>query len=325
MDVLEQYCLAVLGDIRAPDDTAHSKPRFFSSQPLHCARQLGDGTEDPAVFSTAGAQTDGQAAPSTDIDTRETIAFICNKGGTGKTTACINVAGWLAKMGKRVLVVDMDPQASATRGLGLDPHDIHYGIADALLGLATINSTIYDTPSGVQLIPAQPDLLLAERKLIFSGRSSAILGPLLASLTYEYDHILVDAPAGHGLLTLNAVTACRRLVLPLDASSFSAHSGELLLEMFGQIETMLGKPLEIHALLLREHSGTRLQNRLHQYRDRYRQLLSRYQLGETAIHRIPHSAICDRAARRGLPLAEYAPLDRLSQAFKSVARSINAA
>ena len=323
MDVLEQYCLAVLGDARAEDDTASQQPRFFASQPLSCGPGLGDGTEDPALFiehDTSPRKHD----PSPCATALETIAFICNKGGTGKTTACVNIAGWLGKMGKRVLVIDLDPQGSATQALGLKPETIHYGVADALLGLATINSTIYDTPCGIQLIPAQPDLLLAERKLIFSGRSSAILGPLIASLTTEYDHILVDAPAGHGLLTLNAVTACSRLVLPLDASSFSANSSELLLEMFEQIETMLGRRLEIHALLLRDYAGNRLARKLQQPRQHYQRLLARYQLADTAIHSIPYSAICDRAATQGMPLSDYAPLDRLSQAYRKVAHAINA-
>ena len=103
------------------------------------------------------------------------IAFVHHKGGTGKTTSCINVAGWLAKMNKKVLVVDLDPQGSAVAGLGVDRKRVEESIYDVLFNDTSIKEVILETDAGVWLVPSSIDLLAAERQMTDQANHASLL------------------------------------------------------------------------------------------------------------------------------------------------------
>lgn len=252
-----------------------------------------------------------------------TTAFVCNKGGTGKTTCCVNIAGWLSKLGKKVLVIDLDPQASATTGLGLIPQEQIKSSADALNGNANINDLIFSTPTGIDVIPAHTDLLLAERELVFNGKGSAtLLKKCLEKLAFRYDHIFIDAPAGHGLLSLNAVTAAQDIILPLDTSSYATEASAILLSLFKHTEAILGTPIKISSILIRQQPGVDINHLFGKDSNKISKLFEQQNMEKPRIFHIPYSSVCERAVSAGMVLADYAPLDRLSRVYQRVAKYI---
>lgn len=341
MDVLEEYCLSILGNSEnSTDDGTVSEHNISTSSltvsnsavqiitavnvPVENAIPIRDQDqrfEDPFSVQNLPIRHPQTGVRYTPVTTHrvKTTAFVCNKGGTGKTTSCINVAGWLAKMDRKVLVIDLDPQASATVGLGVSPSSVSYSIADVLDGICTLSSLIQRTSSGVYLAPANADLLLSERKMLFKGKSSNELKRIVNSLLEQFDHILIDAPAGHGLLTLNAISAGDNLIIPLDASIYAQEAGNTLLAMLNRLETLTGQKLEITAVIVKELARFSMKTSLGGDAQKLQSLFSRHGLTKPALISVPHAPVCDRAANEGMPLAEYAPLSRLSQRFKRVA------
>jgi len=123
----------------------------------------------------------------------KTIAFVHHKGGTGKTTSCLNIAGWLAKMKKTVLVVDLDPQGNATAGLGVDRQSLDSSIYDVFFGQHNIKEVILETDSGVYLVPSSLDLLATETHMAGQINNTRILKANLSSAFF------VMAPKGHAV------------------------------------------------------------------------------------------------------------------------------
>jgi len=132
-----------------------------------------------------------------DIDENEAqgakvIAFVYHKGGTGKTTSCLNIAGWLIKMNNKVLVVDLDPQGNATAGLGVDRRTLDNSIYDVFFGQKNIEELILETDSGVQLAPSSLDLLAAEVHMAGWINNTSLLKINLDNLEKHFDYILID-------------------------------------------------------------------------------------------------------------------------------------
>jgi chromosome partitioning protein len=181
------------------------------------------------------------------------IAFAHHKGGTGKTTSCINIAGELVKRGKKVLVVDMDPQASATSGLRINKKYLPFSLYDALFdhchgeGKMRLRDIIISTEiDNLHLAPAELDLagLLVGMQ---DGRNvTHILDRALDDVRDLYDYILIDTPPSYTFLLINAIVAADSIVLPLDTGYFSMDSIETFNEILKDIESELGikKPIE---------------------------------------------------------------------------------
>lgn len=250
-------------------------------------------------------------------------AFLCNKGGTGKTTACINIAGYLASQGKKILIVDLDPQGSASTFIenpGINKPTIS---AELFSKVELEHLQVSKAFNNIDIIPADSNLLLAERDLHINRESPAILRTQLLALASHpessYDYIFLDVPAGLGLLSMSATISADNIVLPVDNSSYTEGACELLLALFKQVEKHTNKKPEIAMLLLRQQAGNFLEQILREDRTRIVKLLSRYLSEEVRIVPIPYSSSCQRAARARMTMNEYAPLDKLSRAFQRAA------
>lgn len=179
------------------------------------------------------------------------IAFVHHKGGTGKTTACLNIAGCLAKQDKKVLVVDMDPQGSATSGLGLNPNQ-EPSIYQVLMGEIAIHEAIFETKSNIYLLPSTVDLLVIENRLSQLTEPAHLLRKNLAKIAHHFDVILIDAPGGHTSLLVNTVVAAAgNIIVPLDSGVFAYESLETFHIFLAEIATTYQIPIEIIAVLLR--------------------------------------------------------------------------
>src|SRR5688572_3611830 len=143
------------------------------------------------------------------------VTFVNQKGGVGKTTTAVSLAAALARRGQRVLLVDLDPQANATSALGIDSND-RLGIYDALLDEVPVDQCVTTVPlETVDVIPASAALAGAEVELVPVMARERRLATTIQPLRNSYDWILVDCPPSLGLLTINAMTACDHVVIPV--------------------------------------------------------------------------------------------------------------
>ena len=307
------------GELSPINNSANANSQFENKPKLLNEKQQRALSIDPTIPSNEGYYG------SQPIIT----AFLCNKGGTGKTTACINMAGCLANQGKKILIVDLDPQGSASTFVE-NPSINQPTISTELFSNAELThlqvSKAFDN---IDIIPADSNLLIAERELHINRESPAILREQLLAIISNsessYDYIFLDVPAGLGFLSMSATISADNIVLPMDGSSYTEGACELLLELFKQVEKHTNKKPEIAMLLLKQQSGNFLEQILREDRTRIVKLLSRYLLEEVSIVPIPYSSSCQRAARARMTMNEYAPLDKLSRAFQRAALILEAA
>jgi chromosome partitioning protein len=189
-----------------------------------------------------------------------TVYAIANqKGGVGKTTTAVNVAACIAEAGFATLLVDIDPQANATLGIGA-AKDLEPNIYDVLAGRADFASTIRDTEiSTLKLVPAHPDLAGANVELPREAGSETRLREALAGMRERFDYILLDCPPSLGPLTVNALVAADRVIVPVQTEYFALEGLAGLLDTLALIQRELNPRLTIAGMLLTMHDGrTRL-------------------------------------------------------------------
>jgi chromosome partitioning protein len=182
----------------------------------------------------------------------KTYAVANQKGGVGKTTTVINVCAYLAAGGRRVLLVDMDPQANATSALGYNKYEIECSTYDLLLdSVAAADAVINHSEVGIDLIPSHPSLAGAEIELVSAeGREFRLLNAL-QPLTGQYDYILIDCPPSLGLLTLNALTAARDGVLiPVQCEYLALEGLTQLLQTIDLVRDYLNPHMRIRGVML---------------------------------------------------------------------------
>lgn len=180
-----------------------------------------------------------------------TVAISNQKGGTGKTTSAINLAAGLAEVGERVLLVDLDPQGSATAGLGLDVYDLKRSVYDALLEEVPARELI--NPSGFEgldLLPSSVDLAGAERELERDVGWHVLLRDALEQVRGEYGYIVIDSPPSLGPLMISALVASDYFVIPIQAQVFSLHGIKQLMDTVRKVKGRLDADVELLGVVL---------------------------------------------------------------------------
>jgi chromosome partitioning protein len=177
-------------------------------------------------------------------------AVVNQKGGVGKTTTTFNLGVGLARLGKRVLLVDLDPQAALTVSAGIPLPHLTVSVYQALLD-DTVDpvSIICQTASGVDVLPATLDLAAAEVELVNMTLRELVLRDVLSRLQDRYDHILIDCPPSLGLLTINALAAADQVIIPLQCEFLATRGLNLLLKTLGKIQGRLNRNLRVAGIL----------------------------------------------------------------------------
>lgn len=245
------------------------------------------------------------------------ISLVNQKGGVGKTTTAVNLGAYLAALGKFVLLVDIDPQANATSGLGIDHRGLEKGIYDCLVDQISLRDIIRNTShEGYRLAPATLALAGANVELVGVENRESKLRAVLEEAKHAYDYVLVDCPPSLGLLTVNGLVAADAVLIPVQAEYYALEGLGQLLETIKLIKENLRPDLEVLGAVLTMFDS---RNKLSQ--DVWQEL---YKYFPDKIFRsvIPRSVRLAEAPSFGKSILHYDPASKGARAYERLAREI---
>jgi chromosome partitioning protein len=247
------------------------------------------------------------------------IIAMCNqKGGVGKTTTTINLGAALAELGRHVLLVDFDPQGSLSVGLGVNPHTLPASIYNLLMGQdISVDEVIGQTNvPGLDILPSNIDLSAAEIQLVSEVAREQTLLRLLEAVRSRYDVILIDCAPSLGLLTINALTAADRVIMPLECEFFALRGIALLTDTIAKVQDRLNQQLEILGIL-----GTMYDPRTLHCREVLERVVQAF--GDEVFHTVIRRTVkFPETTVAGEPITTYAPTSAGAEAYRTLAREV---
>lgn len=246
----------------------------------------------------------------------KTLALVNQKGGCGKTTAAVNLAGALAARGQRVCLLDLDPQAHATMALAVAVERGERSIADVLLRGVSLREALRGGPGGIALVPATLELGELEESAVRTLHPERLLAQALGEFDGDFDFALLDCPPrADGVLTANALRACEVAVLVVEISAFALQGGIQALRVFEELAQDMDAPFELRAL------GTLFDRRTEMARELLIGTHARFAraLFDTVIHQ---SARLREAAASGVPVQVLDPSCRATRDFQALAEEV---
>lgn len=248
-----------------------------------------------------------------------TVLAMCNqKGGVGKTTSTINLGAALAECGRRVLLVDFDPQGALSVGLGVQPHQLDHTVYNVIMERSVkITDVLRATGvAGVDLLPSNIDLSAAEVQLVTEvGREQTLLRALSPVLA-DYDYVLVDCQPSLGLLTVNALAAADGVVIPLECEFFSLRGVALLIDTIEKVQERLNPKLKITGILATMFDPRTLHSR---------EVMSRVveAFGDTVFDTVINRTVrFPETTVAGEPITTWAPRSAGARAYRELAREV---
>lgn len=246
-------------------------------------------------------------------------AVVNQKGGVGKTTTTVNLGAYLAEQGKRVLLVDIDPQANATSGVGLDTDKIEGSIYEALSGQKSVLEVLYPTSvKNLNIIPASQDLSGAVVELLGMEGREYLLKNLLEQIRESYDYILIDCPPSVGILTINALAAANKALVPVQCEYYALEGLGRLMHTIELVKEEANPQLEIGGIVMTMYDP--------------RTKLSKEVVEETKKHFsakvfktiVPRNVRISEAPSYGQPITIYAKRSEGAKAYRELTKEVMA-
>lgn len=260
----------------------------------------------------AFVQEDAGSAPGPRI-----FAVANQKGGVGKTTTTVNLGACFAELGQRVLIVDLDPQANASTGLGLNPRQLDYSLYDVLLQDVPIEDVIEPVSvKGLYVAPASLDLAGAEIELVPALNRERKLKEAIDAVRDDYDIVLIDCPPSLGLLTINGLTAANEVLVPIQTEYYALEGLGQLIRNVDLVTRNLNPTLELSTIVLVMFDArTKLSG---QVADEVRE-----HFGEKVCRQvIPRTVRLSEAPSFGQPITAFDPMSRGAIAYRELAKEI---
>jgi chromosome partitioning protein len=244
--------------------------------------------------------------------------LVNQKGGVGKTTTAINLGAYLARLGQKVLIVDLDAQANATSCLGVDKHTVKGGIYEVLLGISGAAGNILTNPDlKISILPSSPALAGAEVELVSQPQREFRLRMALQPLVGHYDYILIDCPPSLSLLTVNGLMAAKDgVIIPVQCEYLALEGLGQLVQTLHRIRASLFPEMKIRGLVM-----TMFEGRTHLAKDVVDEVRKHFP-GQVFSAIVPRSIRLAEAPSYGLPIASYAPVSTGAQAYHALAREL---
>lgn len=246
-------------------------------------------------------------------------AIANQKGGVGKTTTAVNLSAYLALAGRRVLLLDIDPQCNASSSLGLDKNKVAVSSYEVLLGSVTpAKALLKNAKLNLSVLPASPALAAAEIELVGELAREYRLRQALATEAGKYDYVLIDCPPSLGLLTVNALTAASGVLIPVQCEYLALEGLSQLTRTVQLVRQRLNPQLEIRGLIMTMYDArTALSQQVVAE-------VEKFFAGKVFRTRIPRNVRLSEAPSHGQPIMTYAPSSPGGQAYKSLAQELMA-
>lgn len=251
------------------------------------------------------------------VGTTKVIAILNQKGGVGKSTTAIDLGAALGELGKQVLLIDLDPQGNTSSGLGIEKNRLDQCIYDVLLGEASLTDVIIpDVCEGLDVAPATINLAGAEVELVAEMARENRLKEATGAVRGRYDYVFIDCPPSLGLLTINALVAADKLLIPIQCEFYALEGVTKLLDSMKRVKTHLNPSLDIFGVLLTMYDGRTTLSK--QVASEVRNFFAKRVFDVV----IPRSVKISEAPSFGQPITQYDPNGKGAEAYRALAKEV---